>query len=610
MPKINTSWNLAKYFYQDLKDPKIKQDLKTLQQKVANFKQKYETKIATLSVLEIKEMLENDSQISLVLNKIGSYFLYVSSLDTQNQEVMKMQGELQMMLISLSNQLLFVSQEFKEIGYEKVLELSENLELKDYQNYLYQKAINLKYILDQKTESALNYKENSGASVMVNLYDELNGYFSFSFPKKLLSKTDLKISNEELAIKGDFIKLTLEQVASLRSDSDAEIRKAAFESINEIYTDKQNQITLSNIYLGVVKDWVADKKIRGFKNVLSARNISEEMPDEAIDTMLEVVNQNFSLYHRYLKAKAKIFGWEKIKRYDLSAPISQKTKTFTLEEALEIVKNEVNKFDPEFKDFIQDMVDSGRVDFYPKQGKRGGAFASYAKDLPSFVLLNFTNKIDDVLTMAHEFGHAYHGYLSQGQQEQIYDTPLCLAETASIFTETMVGESLFNELKTKQEKLHFMDFRLQEFFGTIFRQITYINFEKEVHSIIDTEKNLTSKDLNRIWQEKNRQQYGEIVELEKEISKNSGFLAIPHIFHTPFYCYSYAFGNILSFSLYQKYQEHGKNFIKDYKEILKAGGSKTPQDLLKSHQIDILSKSFYEDGLKVIEKIVKEFEQI
>jgi oligoendopeptidase F len=169
---------------------------------------------------------------------------------------------------------------------------------------------------------------------------------------------------------------------------------------------------------------------------------------------------------------------------------------------------------------------------------------------------------------------------------------------------------LFNELKTKQEKLHFMDFRLQEFFGTIFRQITYINFEKEVHSIIDTEKNLTSKDLNRIWQEKNRQQYGEIVELEKEISKNSGFLAIPHIFHTPFYCYSYAFGNILSFSLYQKYQEQGKSFIKDYKEILKAGGSKIPQDLLKAHQIDILSKSFYEDGLKVIEKMVQEFEQI
>lgn len=605
---INTKWNLSKYFYQDLKDPKIKQDLQSLQQGVLDFKQKYEGKIASLSAKELKEMLEADSDLSKILNKLGSYFLYISSLDTQNQEVIKMQGELQMMLISLSNQLLFVSQEFKEMGYEKVLALSKNPDLKDYKNYLYQKAVNLKYILDQKTELALNYKENSGASVMVNLYDELNGYFSFKFPKNLISKTDLKLSDEELKIQGGFVKLTLEQVASLRSDPLEEVRKAAFESISEVYTDKQNQITLSNIYLGIVKDWVADKKIRGFKNVLSARNISEEMPDEAIDLMLEVVNQNFSLYHRYLKAKAKILGWEKIKRYNLSAPISEKTKTFTLAQALEIVQTEVNKFDPEFKDFIQDMVDGGRVDFYPKQGKRGGAFASYAKDLDSFVLLNFTNKIDDVLTMAHEFGHAYHGYLSQGQKEQVYDTPLCLAETASIFTETMVGESLLKELKTKQEKLHFMDFRLQEVFGTIFRQITYINFEKEVHSTIDQEKNLTSKDLNRIWQAKNKEQYGEIVELEKEILKNSGFLAIPHIFHTPFYCYAYAFGNILSFSLYQKYQEKGKEFIKDYKEILKAGGSQTPKNLLKSHGIDILSRKFYEDGLRVVEKMVEEFE--
>ena len=605
---INTKWNLSKYFYQDLKDPKIKQDLQSLQQGVLDFKQKYEGKIASLSAKGLKEMLETDSDLSKVLNKLGSYFLYISSLDTQNQEVIKMQGELQMMLISLSNQLLFVSQEFKEMGYEKVLALSKNPELKDYENYLYQKAVNLKYILDQKTELALNYKENSGASVMVNLYDELNGYFSFKFPKNLISKTDLKLSDEELKLEGEFAKLTLEQVASLRSDPLEEVRKAAFESISEVYTDKQNQITLSNLYLGIVKDWVADKKIRGFKNVLSARNISEEMPDEAIDLMLEVVNQNFSLYHRYLKAKAKIMGWKKIKRYNLSAPISEKTKTFTLAEALEIVQTEVNKFDPEFKNFIQDMVDGGRVDFYPKQGKRGGAFASYCKGLDSFVLLNFTNKIDDVLTMAHEFGHAYHGYLSQGQKEQVYDTPLCLAETASIFTETMVGESLLKELKTKQEKLHFMDFRLQEVFGTIFRQITYINFEKEVHSTIDQEKNLTSKDLNRIWQAKNKEQYGEIVELEKEILKNSGFLAIPHIFHTPFYCYAYAFGNILSFSLYQKYQEKGRGFIQDYKQILKAGGSQTPKDLLKSHGIDILSRKFYEDGLRVVEKMVEEFE--
>jgi oligoendopeptidase F len=608
---IKTSWNLQKYFYQDLKDPKITQDLELLQTKVQEFKKKYETKINSLSTQELKQMLESDQEISLILNKLASYFLYVSSLDTQNQDVIKSQGELQMLLINLSNQLLFVSQEFKEMGSSRLLELSNNPELQPYSNYFYQKALNLKHILDHKTELALNYKENSGASVLINLYEELNGYFSFKFPKNLVIKTDLKIDQKDLEnTDKDYIELTLEEVSSLRSDPQEEVRKASFDSINQVYTDKQNQITLSNIYLGIVKDWVADKKIRGFKDVMSARNISEEVPDQAVDKMIKVVTDNFPLYHRYLKARARFFGVEKIKRHNLFAPLSSTVKTFTLEQALKIVTTEVNKFDPEFKDFIEDMIDSQRVDFYPKKGKRSGAFASYSKGLESFVLLNFTNKIDDVLTIAHEFGHAYHGYLSQSQVEQVYDTPLCLAETASIFTETIVAESLLKELKTKQEKLYFIDLRLQDVFGTIFRQITYINFEREVHSIIDKEKNLTSKDLNRIWQEKNLEQYGEIVEIEKEISKNSGFLAIPHIFHTPFYCYAYTFGNILSFSLYQKYQKQGKDFVTDYKDILKSGGSQTPQNLLAKHNIDILSNKFYEDGLKVVEKMVQEFESL
>jgi oligoendopeptidase F len=227
--------------------------------------------------------------------------------------------------------------------------------------------------------------------------------------------------------------------------------------------------------------------------------------------------------------------------------------------------------------------------------------------LPSCVLLNYTNKLNDVSTLAHEFGHSIHAYLSTIQKPQVYYSGTSMAETASIFNETLLNNALEKTL-TESEKLGFLENQLSDIFSTIFRQVQYTLFEKRVHEAVYNGQELSYNDFNKIWREEQTKMTGDYVEYSLEAEKESGWSSIPHIFATPFYCYSYAFGNILSFALYEKYVEEGQGFVEKYKNILRSGGSKPPYDLLMENGLDITSPEFYRSGLKVVENLVNEFE--
>ena len=284
----------------------------------------------------------------------------------------------------------------------------------------------------------------------------------------------------------------------------------------------------------------------------------------------------------FWKLKAKILGKEKLNPWDLYAPLELEEKEIPFEEGLNMFYSVIKDFDSEFYNFSKGMFEQGRVDVFPKKGKRGGAFASYEKDVPSFVLLNYTNKLKDVSTLAHELGHATHGYLSQKQKGQVFDSPLSLAETASIFNELLLSEKLKESLSEK-ELMAFLAEQLDDFFGTIFRQVQYVLFEKRVHETILDGKELSYLDFNKMWREESIKLTGDSVKYDSKAEEEVNWSRIPHIFRYPFYCYAYAFGNLLSFSLYEQYKEEGDSFVEKYKNILRAGGSKTPYELLKEN---------------------------
>lgn len=590
--KYKTKWDLEKYYYKSLSDEKLTEDINKIIPSVKTFAKKYKGKIKKFSAKDFILFFNEEEKISKTIAKAGIYIHYLSALDTQNQEVIKKNGEFDFLMTEVANELLFISQDFKEIGFEKLMKFSKNKLLKNYENYFFQKAISIKYLLDEKTEYALNLKENSGADAFENLYEELTNSFMF-----------------KVKINGKIKEVTDSEVRMMRTSPDEKIRVEGLRSLREVYCDKKVQITLGNTYNAIVKDCTSEIKLRKFKSVMSPRNLSEELSEEVVNMLLEEVQNAYPIYQKYLKIKAKLLGKTKLKNSDLLAPISNVEKEFNFEDSLNLFLDVMKEFDEEFYNYSIDMFKNGRVDVFPNKGKRGGAFASYTEGFESFVLLNHTNKIRDVMTLAHELGHATHGHLSQVQKAKVFDSTLSLAETASVFNEILVSESIIKNLNT-HEKIDFLEKKLDDIFSTIFRQIQYVLFEKRVHETILSGKELTFIDFNKIWREEQVKMTGNIVEYDVKAEDESGWSTIPHIFRSPFYCYSYAFGNLLTFALYNQYKKEGKPFVNKYKNILRAGGSRKPYELLLENGLDIKSRKYYQSGIKVVEEMVNEFEKL
>jgi oligoendopeptidase F len=589
-----TNWNLSRYFYTGLDDPKFLADIATILPMTNAFADKYKETFGKFTMpTEMLEFYTDYTKLSYDMAKPSYYLFYRSSLDTQDLEVTKKMWEVDYIYTEASNLLLFISQGWKEIGYDRIMEWSKDPLMSPYKNDLISTADGIKYILGEKEEYVLNLKSRP-LGLAGSLHDELTGSYEFT----------MNISWESKA-------LTEEEVRTYRQHTDRSIRREAYSSLRRVYNTKQNQIALGNIYTSIVKDWSTDIQMRGYpKNVMAQRNLSEQMDDEVVDMLLSEVEQAYPIYARYLKAKSKMLNLEPdFSIWDAGAPIGHSEKDFSFEEAYNLHLSVMKDFDNDFYDYSVRMIEEERIDAFPKKGKRGWAFASYRKWDESFVLLNFTGKLRDVSTISHELGHAIHGHLSQVQEAPVYDSPLSMAETASIFSEMLLGEKV-KSMVSKEEYKDYLNERLSDIFATIFRQVQYVIFERKVHDIIHSGQEVTYKELNSMWRSEQEKLYGWTVAYDVEGEEESGWSMIPHIFHTPFYCYAYAFGNLLTFALYHKVHVEKSLSVEDYKDILRSGWSERPRDLLNRYGIDIASPDFYRAGIAEVEHMVEEFEKL
>ena len=589
------NWNLEKYFYNWIDDKNLENDLKSVIQDIQNFIKKYKWKIQNFQKAEeVLQYYQDDEKISLKLNKIFHYLFYKNSLNTQDQAIIKKTMEVENLFVEIQNQLLFVQEEFKKLGKKKLQEFSESPILKDYKYLLESKIKALKHILSKKEEKLLNELSPIDNQIE-NLYNEFHSWLSF--------KIKLNWENKVL---------TEDEVRSLRSNPDPKIRRLAYKTLREVYWKKWNKTVLSNIYSTFVKQWGLNVKLRKYKTVMEPRNISEWLDNKVVDLLMQQVMENYHLFQRYVWLKAKLL-WKKLPLaiQDIQAPVVESKTKFTKDQAISTHLNVMKDFDETFYNYSIDLLKNGRVDFEPKQWKRWWAFASYSKWQESFVLLNFTWKLNDISTLSHEFGHAIHGHLSQIQPEAVYDSPLSLAETASIFNEMLLSEHLLNDKNlTKEDKINLLENKLGDVFATIFRQIQYVDFEKQVHTSIQQNKQFSHEDYCKTWRNTQEKMSWKTIKYDVKAEEESWWSMIPHIFHTPFYCYAYAFGNILTFSLYNKYKTEWKKFVQDYKQILSSGGSIPPKELLAQFWIDITKKKFYQDAFKEIEKMLDSLEEL
>lgn len=580
MSEFKTEWDLSKHFFTSINDPRIDEILANSEKEVEDFVSKWEGNIYNATPEKLLNFYK-EKDILKDLTTVYYYLGYLSTLDTQDQEVLNKLSSISTLMSEFSQELLFIDEEFKKMGYDKLYEYSNLPELKEYKKPLQDTADNLKYILKPNQEKVLIEVSNV-VRIFDDIYNELTNSFEYKFKDQLLTSSE---------------------IYAKKSSSDPEERKEAFNSIFTKYEEKSNQIVLGNLYKSVCKANVCDIKNRKYDGIMSTRNISEDMDDSVVNKLLDTVKSKYHLYHQFLKKKATLIGKDKLDYWDIFAPITGKEFKMDFNTGLNFYLDKIKEFDTDFYNYSKEIFEDGRVSVYPKKGKRDGAYASYNKDHKSFVMLNYVDNFDSIMTLTHELGHAIHGWLSQVQNSDNFESSLSLAETASIFNETLIFESILDSVEADEKSFYIVS-KLDDIFSTIYRQVQYVLFERECHQRFLDGEELGYEDFNDIWLNGVKELYGDSVNMTEDM--RYGWSSIPHIFSTPFYCYTYSFGNILSFSLYQMYKnaEDKSEFVKMYKNILKSGGSVKPKELLLRYGIDIESEEFYNTSFELIEELI------
>jgi len=385
-----------------------------------------------------------------------------------------------------------------------------------------------------------------------------------------------------------------------------DLRAAAYQELYRVYGDEGP--ILGQMYQTRVRDWRNENlTLRKFKSPMSVRNLGNDIPDKAVDTLLDVARKNAGIFQRYFKLKAKILGVEKLRRYDIYAPIVQSEKTFEFDAAAQMVFDSFNEFDPKIAELARRVFEEDHLDSEVRKGKREGAFcASTLPEMTPWVLLNYQGRARDVATMAHELGHAIHAMLASHHSTFTFHSSLPLAETASTFGEMMLTDRLLAEESDEDVRRDILFKQVDDAYATIMRQSFFALFEKEAHEMVV--KNASVDELAAAYMENLKEQFGDSLELSEEFKWE--WVSIPHIYHTPFYVYAYAFGQLLVLSLYQQFKQEGETFKPKYLKILSAGGSEAPAKILSEAGIDIESADFWQGGFDVVDGLVKQLEAL
>lgn len=593
-PKVG-HWDLSELV--DERKNSIKNYLKYLHDDVKKFENNRELLNDNISTQKFSEMLIQLEKISERLNMVTGFAHLQYSSNTSSNEYSALVTEMELLGTEISNKLIFFDIWFKNILKEtdanRIIQTINPV----YKHFLTHKRILGKYTLSEKEEKIVNIFEVTGPNALVKIYDRMTNSFEFVLNIKKNNKlTRKKFINKE-------------KLMSLVRSNKSEERKAAYKSLFNVY--KNNSGVLGEIYLNLIVQWHDENiKIRGFDSPISVRNVYNDISDGVVSTLLDTCKRNSFIFHKYFNLKAKMLKLKKLERYHLYAPLVKKgivQKRYTYEQAVNIVLNVFESFDPKFRDYARIVFNKNHVDSEIRKGKMSGAFCStITPKLTPYVLLNYDGMYRDISTMAHEFGHAIHSICSSNLPIAVSHAPLPLAETASVFAEMLLNEKLAEEM-TEQERSILLAEQIDDMYATIMRQSYFTLFEIDAHNKV-IESNANIDNVSTLYKKNLQDQFGNSVIVSDDFMWEWTY--IPHFYHTPFYCYAYAFGNLLVLSLFHMYKKEGKSFIPKYLNLLSAGGSKKPETLLTEIGLDISNKSFWQQGFDLLSEKIGDLEKI
>jgi len=515
--------------------------------------------------------------------------------DTSSNDASAMVTKMEKLASEINNRTLFFDLWFKkQLDNENAERLIDAIP-KVYHEYFRHKRLVAGYSLTEPEEKIISTLEVTGIGALIKVYDRMTNGFDFTMKLRQGRKTiEKKFDNKE-------------KLVSLVRSPDSKTREAAYKSLLQVY--KKNSGVLGEIYQNIVTEWRDEAiSMRGYRSPISVRNIANNLEDETVNALLEACRKNVAIFQDYFSEKAKMLGMKKLRRYDLYAPISNKasdSKKFSYSKAVQNVLETFGDFDSEFRQLAERVFTENHVDSEIRRAKRGGAFCySVIPKLTPYVLLNFNGLTRDVSTLAHEFGHAIHSMLASEMPIMVSHAPLPLAETASVFAEMLLNEKLAEKLSEKELKILLAE-HIDNLYATIIRQAYFTLFEIDAHKVIG-ENNATIDTVAKIYIDNLREQFGTSIALSPDFEWEWTY--IPHFYHTPFYTYSYSFGNLLVLSLYKQYKLEGRSsFVPKYLKILSAGGSRKPEELLmEAADIDISKQEFWQLGFDYAQEIIQQ----
>jgi oligoendopeptidase F len=549
------------------------------------FNEKYAGKIAELEGPDLETAMRELETLEELVGRAGSYASLRFSTDTADPERGALLQRVQERATEIETKLLFFELEWAALDDERAEELLATPGLDFCRHYLRNARRYRPHLLSEPEEKILAEKSIASEAAWSRLFGELT------------SAVRVKLDEE----------VTLDVALSRLLSADRDARRAAAEAVTAAL--EPGLRTRGFIYNTLVYDKSVEDRLRRYPHWLASRNLSNEASDESVMALIEAVRARYDIPQRWYALKAKLLGIDRLADYDRSAPVLSGDVVVSYSESRELVLSTYSDFSSTAGEIAGRFFDEQWIDAPPRPHKRGGAFCSYT--VPSvhpYVLLNFTARRRDVLTMAHELGHGLHAALAQPQGLFHQSTPLTLAETASVFGETLVFERLLREAPDHERRLSLLADRVDGAIATVFRQMAMNRYEHLVHTGRRSEGELSADRLSELWVATQAELFGDSVEITE--GYRMWWSYIPHFINTPGYVYAYAYGQLLALSAYGRYREEGESFVPRYLEMLAAGGSRGPEELAEIVGIDLADPGFWDAGLALIEEQLTEAERL
>jgi oligoendopeptidase F len=588
----NIVWDLSD-LYSGIDDPKIAKDLVSVEGLIKAFTGKYKGNINSpkLTPKFLLKAIKEQEDLIYVASRVSLFASLLYSKNVTSEKIGAFYQKISEFVTKIDADLAWFSVEWLHLNDKIANKIIGDSLFDDYRHFLIQSRAMKPHTLSEKEEVLLKKTALSGASAFERLFNIVN--------------TDTKY---KLIVDGEEKELNFSELAPyLTEHKDRNVRKDAAKALTEGLLPK------AKVYAFTMNTLLLDSKVgdelRGFDYPQHATLLADELSPEIVNSMSAAIEGNHETVERYYKLKKKVLGLDKLHEWDRYSKIyPEVSQEVTWKETVGIVLDSFTKFDADFSSMAKKFLDNGWVDAPVSDSKRSGAFCAYAHPkIHPYVLMNFKGKLEDSMTLAHELGHGIHFYSGSKLPLSEYAVSTPVAEIASVFSEALVFDDLYEKATDKKVKINLLADRIQGSFATVFVQNAFYLFESDIHEHRREKGELSLEDFNGYYNKRLQAMFGNGLTLTKDHAH--WWMGVPHFYNYDFYVYSYCFGELLTFALYALYKEDSK-FVNNYMECLKLGGSLSPVDLTKKMGVDITKKEFWEDGLKILDGYVEEFEQL